>query len=111
MSAAAVLSQLLDPPTHTFRPSGSTHTHTFFNQLDDVVDVEADLVRVLAGVLVQSPAAGPRWPGLGFGSREGSLSDAPLPLFPVKKKPKSKIFCTRPKMMPLIHLKVILYGH
>lgn len=65
--------------------------HTFFDQIDDVVDVEADLVCVLAHVLVQGPAAGPGWSGLGFGSREGSLSDAPLPLFPVMKTPKLKI--------------------
>lgn len=68
----------------------SFHPHTFFDQVEDIIDLEADLVRVLADVLIYRPAAGPLGSGLRFRSRWRSLTDAPSPLLPVTKREKGQ---------------------
>ena len=65
---------------------GGFHTHTFHEDLDDLVHVEAQLVHVLAHVLVQGPAPWAMRPRLGLGSahaRHRSLSHTALPLHAV----------------------------
>lgn len=61
----------------------SFYPQTFFDEVDNVIDVKADLVRVLAGVLIYGAAAGPLGSRLRFRSRRRPLTDAPFPLLPV----------------------------
>jgi len=65
---------------------------TVVEELEHVVDLEADLVRVLAGVLVQGPAAGALRLRPRLGGRRRSLADAPLPLLPVTQERSIKEF-------------------
>ena len=61
-------------------------THTFHKDLDDLVHIEAQLIHVLADILVQCPAPGAMDPWLGLRSaytRHRSLSHAALPLHAV----------------------------
>lgn len=73
--------------TYLFERSISPRFHllTFFEQIEDIIDLEADLIRVLAHVLVQGPAAWTLRFRLGFRGRKRPLTDAPFPLLPVTK--------------------------
>lgn len=58
---------------------------TFIEQVDDIIGVKAELVCVLASILVQRPAtrAGGAWLGLGpagWGRGWPLAADTPLPL-------------------------------
>lgn len=62
------------------------HTHTFQEDLDDLVHVEAQLVHILAHILVQCSTSRAVCPWLGLGSahtRHRSLPHAAFPLHAV----------------------------
>lgn len=61
----------------------SFHPHTFFDKVNHIIDLKANLIRVLSNVLIYCPAARPLGSGLWFGSRRRSMTDAPFPLLPV----------------------------
>lgn len=61
-------------------------THTFHEDLDNLIHVEAQLIHVLAHILIQCPAPRAMCPWLGLGSahtRHRSLPHAALPLHAV----------------------------
>lgn len=77
-----------DQYSHSILRPYRPHSHTFFDEFYHFTDIEADLVRVLAHVLVYSPAAGALGTTLRFRSRRRTMTDAPFPLLPVTTREK-----------------------